>query len=76
MENHNGKTERALLIEVHAMVNRIDERTKDLPAKVDALEETVAGHSSTLAMFRWMLGGVVVIFSGVLGFVTKMWSNS
>ena len=74
--NHNGKTDRALLIEVHAMVARLDERTAELPEKVDALEKIVAGHTSTLAMFRWVLGGIVVVYTGALGLVAKVWGGA
>ena len=69
----NGrKTDRELLVEVHGMVSRVDERTEGLPERVIALEIDAAGQRRDVSTLRKLAAGVFTILLGFVAFMTKM----
>ena len=75
MEQHPNKTDRDLLVEVHGMVARVDERTKGLPERVTALEVLAEGQKRDISFLKRVGTGVVGISGGALSLVIKMFTG-
>ncbi len=66
------KTDRELLVDVHGMVERIDERTEGLPERVTALEIQVEGHKRDVSLLKKMGIGIFTAATAAVGLVVKV----
>ena len=70
------KTDRELLIDVHGMVSRVDERTRGLPERIAVLEIQVEGQRRDVSLIKRLGTGALTIIGAVVaasvGLVVKL----
>ncbi len=75
MDNHNKKSDRDLLIEIHSAVAVLNERTKAIPRieqHIDELQDTVARHDSDIKWLKRIAYSVVPVI-GICATVIGGW---
>lgn len=72
----SNRTDREILIDVHGMVSRVDERTLGLPERVTALEIQAEGNKRDVSLAKRLGSGILAVFGAVIvagvGLVVKI----
>lgn len=72
MMNYQEASDRELLVDMHGMLERLDERTHDMPEQIEELQKASATHEQNLKLLnRGFFGGMAALMLGGFGAIAK-----